>query len=222
MEIPGGVPFEHLPPEIQEALKRQLEAATKQNELRNMSIESSRHRMLAFLNGLDEEQLLCLKGMLHMMVADPDNETAGYYVGMVSHLLSKFGYCPMCADKHSSVEDLLKPSPSEDNLEKAQRDMVEATDDEPEELVRDTTKRDTGHMAVRVQYMLPEDAANMSEYGLRAHGEGGYYCIGCNTKYPTIEDRMLRDPGPAGCHGCKQTTKWGGVEPTYDPDLKDD
>jgi hypothetical protein len=37
----------------------------------------------------------------------------------------------------------------------------------------------------------------------------GFVCKGCGQRYVSIEDRMLRAPGPEGCGGCQQKAKWG-------------
>lgn len=48
----------------------------------------------------------------------------------------------------------------------------------------------------------------MERYGLEI--KNGYlYCIGCGTRYISLDDRMLRPAGPAGCKGCAEKAKWG-------------
>lgn len=193
----GGIPFENLPPEIQEIVRAQMH----QHELQHMAIEGSRHRMLNFLEGLDEEGLQCVRGLIQLVNAA--DETAGFYMGFTAVLLSKFQYCPICGVKHDDPRD----HPEE----------TVKTDVEKERLLQ----RDTADMPTRTRTITPEETAQMVMYDIKPHKEGGYVCTNCGKQYVSIEDRMLRDPGPAGCDGCKQTTKWGGTEPTYDPTIGD-
>lgn len=51
--------------------------------------------------------------------------------------------------------------------------------------------------------------AAMREYGLTRTEDGRLICDGCTREYISLEDRMLRAPGPDGCTGCVQKTKWG-------------
>lgn len=37
----------------------------------------------------------------------------------------------------------------------------------------------------------------------------GWQCNNCGMMYPSLQDRMLKEPGLAGCTGCVQKTKWG-------------
>lgn len=51
--------------------------------------------------------------------------------------------------------------------------------------------------------------ATMIEYGLIRKDDGKLYCKGCGQGYVSLDDRMLRSPGPAGCGSCQQKAKWG-------------
>ncbi len=208
------VPFEDLPPEMQAAIAAQYEAAQNNHDLRHMAIEDSRHRTLGFIESLNEEQLLVFRGIVTAVMRDPDNETGGWYLGFTTSALAKLpklGYCGICADKHAGMDELLKADESEDEVTPSTNEDVEKFR---------IQRRDLGHIADRTRMFTDEETQDLVEYTLRLDPEGGYICSGCGlVKYPSLEDRKLRDPGPRGCHGCTQTTKWGGAEPSYDPDL---
>jgi hypothetical protein len=54
----------------------------------------------------------------------------------------------------------------------------------------------------------PEYQAALKEYNME-HRDGRLFCAGCGLEYTSMNDRMLRQPGPDGCHGCKQKAAWG-------------
>lgn len=39
--------------------------------------------------------------------------------------------------------------------------------------------------------------------------EEGVRCTNCQFQYVSLDDRMLRNPGPEGCHGCIHKSKFG-------------
>lgn len=51
--------------------------------------------------------------------------------------------------------------------------------------------------------------ASMIEYGLIRDVDGKLFCKNCQAIYSSLDDRMLRPPGAAGCPGCQQKAKWG-------------
>lgn len=181
-----GMSFGDLPPEMQEALRQMMDQHQQESELHNMHVESSRHRMRDFLEGLNEEQLLCLRGLVHMVMADSDDETAGFYLGLTASMLSgKFGYCVMCQTKHASIEDIVHTEAEQSAPEKGAGMRERAVEERDE---RDST---------------------MAEYNLQPNPMGGYECTYCGQPYQSIEDRMLRPSGKEGCSGCVQKEKWG-------------
>lgn len=188
MDFIAGVPFEDLPPEIQEFIRTQQEELKRRHDMHHMAIESSRHRMLNFLEDMNEEQLNCVRGLIQLVMED--HSVAGFYMGFTAQLMTKFGYCAICAEKHDDPRD------HKDEL------LKDASPEEPE------------------AYEEPDQRA-IKKLFEKFNLNRDLTCKGCGTQYQSLKDRMLREPGPAGCDNCKQTTKWGGTEPTYDPDLKD-
>jgi hypothetical protein len=60
------------------------------------------------------------------------------------------------------------------------------------------------------QELADSIAVLMEEYGLiQKPGEPYLHCIGCGQTYVSLEDRMLRPKGPAGCNGCAIKMKFG-------------
>lgn len=70
-------------------------------------------------------------------------------------------------------------------------------------------------LKVQVERSAEENDAVMNEYnimytGIDTDGTGPkIVCKGCGVSVHSIEDRMLRDPGPEGCEGCKNKARWG-------------
>jgi len=121
MTNPFGIPFENLPPEIQEAITAGLEAAKaehqRMHDLHDMQGEASRHHLLNFLDSLTEEQLKDLRGI--MRLAHEEQDFSLYVMGVTNHVLTTtFGYCIVCNVKHEQViEDFDLPDPPTDETD---------------------------------------------------------------------------------------------------------
>lgn len=53
------------------------------------------------------------------------------------------------------------------------------------------------------------ESDKLIEYGLTREPNGRLSCTNCGVVYISLEDRMRRAPGPEGCSGCIQKSKWG-------------
>lgn len=49
----------------------------------------------------------------------------------------------------------------------------------------------------------------MKQYDVEILISGSLVCKNCETPIASLEDRMLRPPGTAGCPGCVEKEKWG-------------
>jgi hypothetical protein len=207
------IPFEELPPEMQAQVAEAWNNQHRQVEMHSMAIESARHRIVNFLESLDEENLYVLQGMLKNLVADTDNETAGFYNGLIAGLLAKKGVCLMCHVRHP---DPLAEADKKDDIDKHAEKRV--TEGEGEVV---TFTADAGEGDEEITVGSDRYYELVAKYNLKRENHR-LICLGCGTPYVNLRDRMLRKPGPEGCEGCKQTTKWGGVAPTYDPTIGGD
>lgn len=63
--------------------------------------------------------------------------------------------------------------------------------------------------ALPVEDGTPDEADLMVIYGIMPAAEGKVACKNCGWIYPSLQDRMLRDPGEENCPGCVQKAKWG-------------
>lgn len=63
---------------------------------------------------------------------------------------------------------------------------------------------------VESQRIIAEHEANLKTYRLEQDFvKGGFKCTGCGQSYPSLEDRMLKEPGIEGCSGCIHKAKFG-------------
>jgi len=197
----------------------------KVNELyqrQQMATEDFQHQVTGLFDGFTEEQLVTYKHMLHHIVMNTNSHgdtIAAYYEGIATGLLHvKFGICLGCDQNHeklmqeSGLRNTTEWTPDHDPI----FDLEKFTADQEREL--DDEGPDVSAVAVASGWAGPlsaEQQKSMDEYGLddlREEGTNvllGFVCINCKRPYPSIEDRMLREPGVEGCGGCQQKAKWG-------------
>lgn len=178
-----------------EEVQAQMRAHQEQQEMLRTYKQTAWNNLL---NELNPEQLIVLK----MVLEDCDEPVASaFFTGVVSGVIQfKHGKCPACGGEHAHG---------------ANHKIVTSSD----------TPGDVhfgGQQVVTVDDMLSpeteEGRAAMEAYNLDDVRLGdeenpgpiiGYQCKNCGVNYVSIEDRMLRAPGPEGCSGCIQKTKFG-------------
>ena len=177
-----------------------------------MAADSYRHEVTRLFSELSQDQLMILRNMMHQLVFSDDGKLAAYYEGQVATVLNlKFNVCPSCGVDHD--KEAASFEAPEADMKSTVTDVVNETINEYREKAQD-----------KLQEMLPtfdlseEDLANMEKYHLDDlrdadnHQILGFRCTGvngvaCGMVYPSIEDRMLRDPDT--CSGCQQKAAWG-------------
>lgn len=206
-----------LPFEMPEEIRKQMEEHQQRAE---MAADSYRHDVTRLFAELPLDQLMTLRNMLHQLVFDEDGRLAAYYEGQVSSALRfVHNVCPSCGVDHDKEAANFEPAPAEDTEANMADDLI------GEYRQKAAEKADEEPPTDKLQSMLPtfdlteEDLANMEKYHLDdmrdqdTHQILGFLCTGvgnqgaCGMIYPSIEDRMMRDPET--CTGCQQRAAWG-------------
>lgn len=156
----------------------------EQVEQARMNNEANAHETRQFFDSLTAEQLKKLNGLFAMCYTS-EGDAAQYFMGIISGFLDqKHKLCLACGKNHD--EELHKFAPVEES-------KVSPTPVQSDKPVQDAAER----------FRL------MDEYGLYEPSSGRFACRNCGTMYVSLEDRMLRRPGKAGCSGCIEREKWG-------------
>lgn len=177
-----------------EPSEEQQQAMREHQAQQEMVLSYKRTAWTNLLNELNVEQLIVLR----MVLEDTDNPgTSAYLTGVVTGVIQfKHGKCPECGGEHGF--DVKHKVVLRDESDPA--DHIEIKPSEP--LGPDT---DAGRAAMEAYDLddlregTPEDPGPIL----------GYVCRNCQMRYVSIEDRMLRPPGPDGCHGCQYKSAHG-------------
>lgn len=176
-------PFSFEPPNEEE--QAEMRAA---HERHQMAIDDFRHGFQRLFSELDQDQLRTLRTMLHILSEQTPNLNASGWEGMISwELKARFNICVSCGVNHE--EEFADPAASQ---------KEEVTPDQPLPIFKEVEMTEQELMK---QYHLDD---------LRIEGTGelvGFACTGiygapgpCGMSYPSIQDRMLKDPEE--CSGC--------------------
>ena len=211
-----GVPFESLPPEWQEMLRRQQAMA-------EMSEDDMAHGIQTFMVELNEEQGLRLMQMLHRMGHSPEATMAHYWEGLLTGIRHmKFGFCTFHGVDHSKeMEDaMMPPDPVKTHSPlvppAGDKDITPAQTDVGLKVFDHTVSGKTGLIA-----FSENDRALLNKYhlddlydqdsgkfvGFKCTGIVGGPPEGCGMIYASLDDRMLREPEE--CGGCFARTAHG-------------
>lgn len=158
------------------------------------------HEIAQMLNELSQDHLVALNFMLNMIADSPKPvKGAGYFLGRVAaNLEHRFGLCPGCGSKHDDASEIMNNDPN-------------ASPDETPEVNEDTIWTEIGSK----KSMTFGEMELMAEYGLddvrdmETKALLGFICVECNMRYVSIQDRMLKPVGVAGCSGCQEKAAWG-------------
>ena len=184
--------------EDQKKIKEQYEKA-------EMVREEFRHAFQRLFEELNEDQLRTLHTMLRIILEHDHPGIIGEWYGICGWALkTRFNICVTCGVNHDTeFEENVPHTTVTRNYETA--DLHVVGEDQPLPAFYELTE---------------EDIRNMEEYhldDLREEGTNellGFICTGikgwdkpCGVRYPSIEDRMLRDP--ESCSGCHQRMMHG-------------
>lgn len=186
-------------------------AMLRQREHAELKADEFNIRVDQFIETLDREGTMVLRDLMSAIIATSQNppHLAAHYEGwLAARLQYKFEVCMGCGKKHTNeaaldeaLDDILGPRNEENR--------GDALKPEGEKFVQGTLfeMASVSDSAVEAIY------ANAEEYGVEVvnlgNPLGAVRCIGCGTENPSLEDRMLREPGVKGCGGCQEKAKWG-------------
>lgn len=162
-----------------EEIKEQMKAEFDRQQMLTTSMQ---HDIARLFREQTLDNLRTMRILLHLIAASP--LASAFYEGVAATILEeKFNVCA-CGSDHD--EDLAGVLGDEAEVSPEGKAEVEAMAAFNDELATDRLKL----------------------YGLEYH-DGKLLCSNCGKEYPSIEDRALREPGPDGCPGCVEKTKWG-------------
>lgn len=191
-----------LPPEIEEALRNQMDRA-------EMSAEATRHDLIRFFNELTSDQLVTMRTILHHCSSDESGRYPSHLEGFISGILQfKFEVCVGCGKKHDDPSALLPNYVGKDDpLLKSQpqdEGETQVVDDGTEQLSLFSDSELMADTMLEYDLRLPNDGEVES-----LPSERPVICNGCGALYQSLEDRMLRAPGVDGCYGCQHKAAHG-------------
>jgi hypothetical protein len=165
--------------------------------------KAAAHEINTLMNTLSEGDLRVLGQILDgIVMSDEPLKLAAYMGGRVTAVMEyRFGECSACGEKHDDeLKELVEDS-------KSQRTVPVP----PGVAMRRSRFTEIGSRAP----ITPYEQDLMDQYNLDDVRDGDtnqllrFVCKNCEMSYATISDRMIEQPGPGGCDGCIQKTKWG-------------
>lgn len=206
--------FESLPPEVKQIMEHQ-------HNQHQMAQEDFAHSLTRLISELDREQLSLMMKLMQVVSTKGNRFLAVHLAGVIEgELKNRFGVCGYHGVNHDE-EVLLPPAPEPSPASASPLDMdamnsqaMKESMERAEKLKHDSRRR------AEAGELNDEDRANMERYHLDdAYQEGTgqflyFLCTGivgsngpCGTSYPSIEDRMLREP--EHCSACFERVKHG-------------
>lgn len=174
--------WDQLPPEIQQML-------IKQADMEDMEEHESDARIDAFLDSLNADQAVTFRDLMSTVAHVHANSYADYLCGRATSIMVyKHGRCGTCGQKH----DVMVPGLAAEEV------PVGAPVDAQSVFAA------AGEVASVTELM--ERFEVTTNIGRKVK------CVataGCNKIWESLDDRMLRPPGVAGCDYCQHTAAHG-------------
>lgn len=191
---------------IEPPTPEQIEEHKKMSQMHNAHVEASQQAIYEFIRSMKPEQLVTFRTIL----ADIENvEVKGMYDGLAQGaLIFVHGVCKDCGIDHT-----------EEEMEKLVSRVSATKPDSPSlqsEIDKEKAKRHLDiekarNMGEAVELMNREIEAKLKEYNVEMNDDDEndirVMCMGCRTIYPSLADRMLKQPND--CSGCHQKAKFG-------------
>lgn len=202
-ETQGPAFFIPMPSEILAEMQRR-------HDQHQMEADDYYHSLARMFDSFNKEQLETFRTMMHglLQISDgPVQANLALYEGMIVGILhSKFNVCLACNRDHDEV------MAQQMEAQALQEETPPAMDGgDPFKPAQPTADLQIDQVGILSDAQL----AAMEEYNLddvRSAEDGrllGFICINCGMRYVSIEDRMRRPTGKAGCSGCVNKEKWG-------------
>lgn len=174
-------PYFSTPEEANESVRKQMEEA-------KANFVDFQHRMVQMLDHMSSEDLEVFAQFAMGCVGN--GHTALFYHGFATAMRSqKYGVCAGCGEDHDAV--LAKIMDEGRLLPDAQ------TSFDAVQVVGDSENL----MELYLIEPNPEYPDENPSHPVR--------CSNCYMGYVSLEDRMVKEPGTAGCQGCALKEKWG-------------
>jgi len=125
------------------------------------------------------------------------DSTHGYYYGVISVELEKFGICLACGKKHDeALQELLSDPNTPKIIQVNNPDAINASDQSWSNFLLT---------------LKTEDMLLLQDYGVDlVHQEfPKVKCRNCGMDYPSIQERMKTPQKIDGCQGCQHKEGWG-------------
>ena len=207
------------PPGIPEDYKNQI---LEHRRVHAAHTQDNTHAVRMLMDDLNSDQLTALDMIVSACMSSEYN--AAYFRGQITALLHiKYDVCP-CGLEHDPTKSLQLPeitrpgAPVMPNAEEYWKGRELDDVELPEDYNPDNGERmEPWEPKEDGPENMPEDERIrlISRYNLvpvynDEHTEVTHFqCMGCGVDYVSLEDRMLKPPGPAGCEGCQQKERWG-------------
>lgn len=186
----GNVPFENLPPEVQAQLQHQ-------QDMDHMAHIEQVHEVNRFLDGLDKEQLVMLRKMIHYSHGSCDNGTGATFIGRISEILrTKYNLCNCNTDHDADLADGIAAEQAKDAPEPPLKEAeAPSKEDEPFRVADEDRE-----VALKAYHVL--DVPLKAPVVICATPD-------CGRIWATLEERMEGKPGKGGCSDCAHREAWG-------------
>jgi hypothetical protein len=201
--------FEFVMGELPEELQMLIQQQQDMRTITQMDIDD-------FFDRLSYPDLVTLRTVFHM--AASSTQAVGFFDGFIYTRLRAGGRCQHCGEERhemAALEDLANSNaPKEDDVPEVpgQISIDEAIEDlkgfgdNVAEFISPTAPIQSAPFVNEFGDLTETDLENMAKYNLDDLRDTdsarliGFVCTLCGIGYPTIADRMLREPDT--CHGC--------------------
>jgi len=176
----------------------------REHDRRIMEMQDYRHSVHSFFAELSVEQMTLMRRLLSDLGNDDSGKLCNYFEGVTVGILeSKFNVCPSCGVNHDMefLESLNKDDDAldVDEPEPAETSEMDFKSEEPTKPEKSLKELQAAAEARR--------QSKLDEYNLSRGLGSQVICKNCSMIYPSLKDRMLREPDQ--CPGCEQKSKWG-------------
>lgn len=165
-----------------------------------MENEDAANRIQTLISNLSEEDALTLMFMFHQ--CEHEAQIASYYFGRLhQYALTKYPEV-VTHDDRPQVE---QTDTTEESFHLANEELLLSKLAERAEKVQEHSPK----TPLLDWFDTPGYKDLCERYNVTRYNAAKVQCRGCGSTWPSIEDRMLRDPWPKGCDACLQKQKWG-------------
>lgn len=180
----------------EEALQKMKEMHEKHKDLSDMTTQDFFHALENFMNELNDDNLKFFSMLASRVIEqeEPRFMLAQLTISAARILATRKNWCVVCMTNH------------DDEAAKVLTEGMQTVDPNAQGEVFSQELLDE-MQATMLKYQM-----DCAEYGVvpsPVPGDKRVGCINCDYVYPSLQDRMLREPGVKGCPSCIEKAKWG-------------